>query len=525
MSASDHVPTRSEAARPNIVFIICDDLNDAVCGMGGHPQAKTPHIDRLMRRGVRFTNAACNVPICGPSRASLLSGIGPWSSGYYGYNFCNDAWWNNALLNGSLTFMEHFARHGYKIYGTGKVFHNYHEKNEVWKDGMGHIVDWGPWSWDGQRPGNGWQSCAGHHTLPRDWGAEMMFASLDDLPDIPPDPATGAPGYRGWRHDNGRPFRYVSPEDRDLMNDELNAQFAARVISQQHEAPFMLCVGIGRPHAPLIAPQKFFDMFPLESIELAPILEGDLADCGQAFQRGRVSTSRWGFEKYRKVLEAGGEHMLRRWTQAYLACVAFADEQIGKILSALEASPYADNTYVVLTSDNGYHMGEKEYLFKNSCWEESARVPLVFAGPRVKRGAECDTPVSLVDLFPTFNDLCGLPMDVNMQGTGKALDGHVLTPLLEHPERGEWDGPPGAITAVASDTPLKSGTPGAVCDQHWSVRTKKFRYILYNSGEEELYDHERDPQEWTNLANDAAYDAIKAEHRKILREVTGHPKI
>jgi len=215
------------STRPNILFIFCDDLNDAIAGTGGHPQAQTPHLDRLMRRGVRFSNAATNAPICGPSRASFVSGIAPWTSGYHGYNFLRDPWWNNPVLGKSLTMMEHFGRHGYKVFGTGKIFHNYQEKNEVWKDGLGHIVDWGPWTWDGQKEGRGWQACAGHQSLPPHWGPKMMFASLADIPEIPADPETGAPGHRGWRNGDNTPFRYVSEDDRDLMNDELNARYAA----------------------------------------------------------------------------------------------------------------------------------------------------------------------------------------------------------------------------------------------------------------------------------------------------------
>jgi arylsulfatase A-like enzyme len=417
--------------------------------------------------------------------------------------------------------MEHFGDHGYKVFGTGKIFHNNQEKNEVWKDGLGHMVDWGPWSWDGQKPGRGWSACASHQNLPQDWDAEMLFASLADIPDIPPNPETGAPGYRGWRHGDNTPFRYVSEDDRDLMNDELNAQWAAGVLAKSYADPFLLCVGIGRPHAPLVAPQKYCDLFPLEEIEPAVRKEGDLEDCAKAFREGHTSTTTWGFMKYRKIIEAGGEDLLKRWTQAYLACIAYADDQIGKVLDALEQGPHAQNTYVVLTSDNGYHMGEKEYLFKNSCWEESARVPLVVAGPRAEAGSECPTPVTLVDLFPTFNDLCALPMEVNAAPGGKALDGHVFTPLLENPTAGQWDGPPAAVTAVASDIPLSAGEPGEVGDQHWAVRTERYRYILYNSGEEELYDHEADPYEWTNLAPDSSMQGVKDEHRAILRQVTG----
>ena len=506
--------------RPNVLFVVCDDLNDAVSGMGGHPQARTPNIDRLMGRGMQFTNAQVNVPICGPSRASFLSGLGPWTSGYYGYNFTRDPWYNNPILGRSKTFMEAFADGGYAVFGTGKIFHNHQEKQEVWTDGHGHMVDWGPWSWDGQKPGQGWSACVSHQTLPPRWDAEMLFARLGDVPDIPPNPETGAPGYRGWRHGDNRPFRYVSENDRDPMHDECNAQWAADMLARSHDRPFCLCVGIGRPHSPLIAPDRFFDMFPLEDIQLATALPDDVTDCAQIMRDGHTSTGPWGFQKYRRILDAGGEQMLRRWTQAYLACVAYADDCIGQVLDALTASEHADNTLVVLTSDNGYHMGEKDYLFKNSCWEEVCRVPFVWAGPGVAAGATCEAPVSLVDCFPTFVDRCGLDPDPHRDGSGKPLDGHSLAPLLADPA-GSWDGPEVALSAIGSDTPLDAGQPGAVADQHWSVRSRRYRYLLYSNGEEELYDHQEDPYEWHNRAADEDLATVKADLRASLHRLTG----
>ncbi|MFP4156497.1 MAG: sulfatase [Opitutales bacterium] len=498
-----------KSSRPNLLFICCDDLNDAVARMGGHPQAQTPNIDRLMQRGLRFTNGQTNVPICGPSRASFLSGLGPWTSGYYGYNFGRDPWWNNPELGKTRTFMESFSEAGYKVFGTGKIFHNGQEKNEVWKDGHGHDVDWGPWSWDGQKEGSGWNACASHHSLPADWNAELLFARLGDLPDIPPNPETGAPGYKGWRHADNRPFHYRDENDRDLMHDEQNAQWAADLLGRSMEDPFCLCVGIGRPHSPLIAPDKYFDQFPLDSLELAEVLPGDVEDCAEIIRQGHTCSGRWGFQKYETIMEAGGEAMLRRWTQAYLACVAYADDCIGTVLNALESGPHAENTLVVLVSDNGYHMGEKEWLFKNSCWEESTRIPFVCAGPGVAEGAECDQPVSLVDLFPTFVERFGLNPNPHQALGGRPLDGTSLCQLLEDPQA-EWSGPEVAVSVVGGDYPIDAGQPGDPANQHWSVRSKTHRYILYSNGEEELYDHEKDPMEWRNVAGESRYAAIKA---------------
>ena len=508
------------SSRPNVLFICCDDLNDAVARMGGHPQAQTPHIDRLMRRGLRFTNAQANVPICGPSRASFLSGIGPWTSGYYGYNSGRDPWWNNPELGKTRTFMEHFAEAGYKVFGTGKIFHNGQEKNEVWKDGHGYDVDWGPWSWDGQKPGAGWKACVSHHTLPLDWNAEMLFARLGDVPDIPPNPETGAPGYKGWRHGDNTPFRYQGENDRDLMHDERNAQWAADILGRGMEDPFCLCVGIGSPHSPLIAPDPFFDKFPLETLELAETLPGDIEDCARIIRDGHTCSGAWGFQKYKLIMDTGGEELLRRWTQAYLACIAYADDCIGTILDALWQGPHAENTLVVLVSDNGYHMGEKEWLFKNSCWEESTRVPFVCAGPGVAQQRECDRPVSLVDLYPTFVRQCGLDPDPHRECGGKPLDGDDLTPLLQNPE-GEWKGKGVAISVVGGDYPVDAGEPGDAANQHWSVRSKTYRYIRYSNGEEELYHHGEDPMEWTNVALNPTHAGAKATLRGELEKLLG----
>ncbi len=507
--------------RPNVLFIVCDDLNDAVSGMGGHPQARTPNIERLMRRGVRFTNAQTNVPICGPSRASFLSGIAPWTSGHCGYTMSRTPWWENAILRDCRTFMEHFGDHGYGVYGTGKIFHNGEEKNEVWRDGHGYDVDWGPWTWDGLKGGRGWQACCHHPNCPASWGPEMLFAPLSDVPDLPPNPATGVPGYRGWRYGDNRPFRYVSEDDRDPMPDEMNARWAADVLQKPFDRPRLLCVGIGKPHTPLVAPKKYFDLFPLETIQLAETLEDDLADCAKIIRDGGLSDKGWGLKKYQQVLDVGGEHMLKRWTQAYLACVAFADAQIGTILDALESSPAADNTLVILTSDNGYHMGEKQWLFKYSPWEEANRVPLVIAGAGLARGVECDRPVSLLDLYPTMVDCCSLPRDPNRNTSGRPLEGCSLRPLLEQPDRADWAGAMAAISMVSGPAAQDREHAYRVADEHFSVRSRTHRYILYTDGEEELYDHRTDGHEWHNLAGRSEQADVQRSLRAFLAATTG----
>ncbi len=501
------MPLGTQHGKPDILFVVFDDLNDSVARMGGHPQARTPAIDRLMARGVRFTNAQTNCPICGPSRASFMTGIAPWTSEHFGQAmFSRVPWWDNPILGPCVTIPEHFRNHGYAVAGTGKVFHHGEEKWEAFTDREGVLQygekwDFGPYPWDGhEKTRRDWNGCP-HQDLP--WwnplNPDYLFAPLSHVPSIAADPAKGIPGHTGWiRH--GDPFRWEGRNDRDLLTDERSAAYAADFL-RRHDgaAPFFLAVGFMRPHTPLVAPDEFFDLFPLDKLELAVSLPGDLDDCASVFRREipDICTGSLGRRHYQEMMACGGEELLRRWTQAYLACVAFADAQLGKVLDALEASPHADNTIVVMCSDNGYHMGEKEQLFKNTVWEESNRVPLVVAGPGMARGAECGRPVSLLDLYPTFCDLAGLPASPHPH---VPLDGHSLVPLLADPA-GAWSGPDVAVSALSSDYQCACDALGRAPRkrQHYSIRSRRYRYILCNNGEEELYDHDADPYEWHNL--------------------------
>jgi arylsulfatase A-like enzyme len=326
---------------------------------------------------------------------------------------------------------------------------------------------------------------------------------LSDVPSYGPDAVSGTAGYKGWWLYK-RPYRYVNEDDRDRMPDELCADWAAEVLGARRERPFFLGVGFSRPHIPLYAPKKYFDMFPVQQIQLPPYLSNDTDDCARALLLADAK----GLEKFRLLHAAGGEMMWKHWIQAYLACVAFVDDQVGKVLRALEAGPHAKNTIVILTSDHGFHMGEKDYIFKNSLWEESTRVPLVVAVPDGRgAGRRCETPVSLIDMYPSVLDLCGLEGDPNAGRGGRALEGHSIRPLLEDPQNGKWDGPPVALTQL-----------GGGDAAHFSVRSRRWRFTLCGSGEEELYDHSADPHEWKNLAAEPAHERTKQElKRELLR--------
>ena len=514
----------AQASKPNVIIIICDDLNDAVEGMGGHPQAKTPAIDKLMDNGVQFTNAHCNAPLCGPSRASIWSGLYPHTTGIYGNG---QHWRTNPVMENTITAMEHFKANGYEVLGTGKVHHNGHEDWSIFSS-FGLRPTFGPFPWDGVTVNaNGRKPWMSHPDMPEamqggriSW--EDSFGPISDIPEYKPDPAKGTPGYRGWVLYN-EPYRYLSDNDRDLMPDELSAKWAAEQIMKPRTRPFFLTVGFNRPHTPLYAPKKYFDMFPLEEIELPPYLENDIEDCAPAFWRDPVTGKKrgYGFERFEQIMQAGGVQMWKRWIQAYLACVAFVDDQVGVVLDALQKSPYADNTIVIFTSDHGYQMGEKDYLFKMSIWEESTRVPLIVKAPGISQpGTVCDYPVSLVDLYPTISDLCGLPGNPNAGGNEKPLDGHTIRPFLENPASNTWDGPPIALSVVAG-LELKRNEQRIPERQHFTVRSERWRYTRCNNGDEELYDHESDPNEWRNLTDDSQYREIKMELKSSLFKLTG----
>lgn len=270
------------------------------------------------------------------------------------------------------------------------------------------------------------------------------------------------------------------------MNDHRITSWAADYLHEQHDSPFFLAAGVFRPHVPLDVPQAYFDLYPLDQIVLPETLEGDLDDLPAA---GRALAET---DSLHLDLEEAGNR--ERVVQAYLASVTFADAQIGRLLDALESSEYADNTVVALWSDHGMHFGEKDHWKKGTLWEEATRVPMIVAGPGVAQpGSVSDHPVDLVNIYPTLADLCDLPVD-------ESLDGVSLRPLLEDPDA-EWNRP--ALMSFRD--------ANAVRHEHW-------RYIRYGDGSEELYDHQTDPNEWTNLANDPIYEWVKQDLASMLPE-------
>ena len=495
--------------RPNVVLIVCDDLNDYVSGMAGHPQATTPNIAKLAASGVAFKRAYSNNPICAPSRSSFLTGIYPHTS----KNLFWDKWHDNPVLKNSRSIMEHFGANGYHVAGSGKLMH--HHLASVW-DEFKHKADYGPFVYDGK-------DRVAHPSVPQPFKSigpvDGSFSPLSDVPYT----ADGKDN-KGWIYGTWgkvKKFNYVDEGNRDPTPDERNAAWAESKIKEfakmENDKPFFLGVGFIRPHTPLHVPKRFFDMFPKESLKVPVIKPNDAEDCHylDVFDRDRKGP------KYFRLLRESYPDLnsgLKAFVQAYLASVAAVDECIGRVVKAVDENRFKDNTIIVVTSDHGWNMGEKDYLFKNSLWEESTRVPLVIRAPGVAEpGGIAEHPVSLIDIYPTLVDLCGLKGDTRKNNKGAKLDGYSLLPFLKDPKFGRWDGPDAALTMIYAGGYTKNDPSR----QHWSVRTKKWRYILYNNGSEELYDHETDPYEWTNLCNEVRFRKVKARLRARIFRMTG----
>lgn len=439
--------------RPNILLIAVDDLNDWVGCLGGHPQAKTPNIDALANRGVLFANAHCAAPLCNPSRTALLFGKRPTTTGVVGNM---DDWRKFDSLKGSESLPQLFRRNGYFTAAAGKIFHANHGG---WKGALTH-AEGAPYA---GRSGFG---------QPEAWD-ERFPAKTIQLPMAPVLIDTHRNGIN--HHWDWGPIDFKA----DLTEDGQTSRWAVRQLRAEHAKPFFLAVGIYRPHDPQYAPSEYFNEHPLADVELPTILASDLDDVPVIAKRYTRAAN-----NYEAMVRK--HNALQSATRGYLASVTFADDMIGRVLRALDASRYADNTIVVLFSDHGYHIGEKQKYHKSTLWEESTRVPLIVSVPGVSvAGGVSARAVSLIDIYPTLVQLASLdpPED---------LDGQSLVTLLRDPE-------------APRSTPALTTRQG----RHHAVRTDRWRYIRYSDGSEELYDHDSDPMEWKNLAYDAAHAKTK----------------
>lgn len=419
-----------------------------------------------------------------------------------------------------------FSENGYYVMGSGKLLHNNQPK--LWNEWGVNVNNYGPFAYDGENQ-------VGHPSVPQPFRSigdiDGSFAPMSDVPVFPENEVKGK--NPGWTYSGKKdiPFNYIDENNRDLLPDELHAQWAAKRITEMDESgskqPFFMGVGFVRPHTPLYAPKRFFDMFPLDELQLPEILDGDVNDTHYKdnYPVERTADDKWYTntskgQMYSKMLTEsyGGDEKegLKHFLQAYLACVAFADEQVGKVLNALENSRFKENTIVILTSDHGWQMGQKQYLFKNSPWENGAHIPFIISAPNVKAGSKVEQPVSLIDIFPTLLDLCHLKGSNIKTEAGFPLGGFSLQTFLKNPDSKTWLGPQGTLTAIATDV-----VNYKLEAQTFFYRTKNFRYILYPNGQEELYDLKTDPHEWKNVASEKQYNKTKTELHDAILNLTG----
>lgn len=427
------------AAKPNVLFIAIDDQNDWVGCLKGHPQIKTPNIDALARRGTLFQNAHCQSPLCNSSRTSLMTGLRPTTTGIYGL-----APWFRDLpeYKNLVSLPQHMKAHGYKTYMAGKIYHGRYgfKKGQKEFDIIG----------------------------PRTGPDKKLKKKLVNTPSK--HPAVD------WGH--------YPHQDESKPDYKIASWAVSKLKAMPKEEPFFLSVGFFLPHVPCYATKKWFGLYPEETLKLPPFLATD-----------RQDTPRFSWYLHWMLPEPRYKFLdeAKQWknlVRSYMACTSFIDSQVGRILDALKSTGLDKNTIVVLWSDHGFHLGEKLITGKNTLWERSTRVPLIFSGPGVTSNQECTQPAELLDLFPTLSELCGLPVL-------KENEGHSLLPLLR-------------------DAKSKRPWPAITVHNHDNnaVRSERWRYIRYADQTEELYDMKKDPNEWNNLANDKQYEAVKKEHAK-----------
>lgn len=436
---------------PNVLFVAFDDLSDWTQLLDPTSPIAVPNLQRLARRGVTFRRAYCAVPQCNPSRTALLSGRRPTTTGVYD----NASDWK-AVMPDAAMLPRHFRDHGYRSVGAGKIYHHvdrhFHDERS--------FDDWLPFRTDrlpekkhngltrARSPEGEWEPLAGTF----DWGPTV--------------------------------------EGEAAMLDTRSAEFASDFLRQSQAKPFFLAVGFFRPHLPYFSPPEALARYPAETMPRPAVMPDDLADVGTG---AHALMQRW-TRMFRSIMQAPDpDAKWREAVAAYAAGATYADGQLGRVLDALESGPNAAGTIIVVWSDHGYHLGEKDHWTKFVLWEKATRVPLVVVAPGVTpAGAVCDRPVSLVDLYPTLTELCGLPAPAG-------LDGESLVPQLRDPSAARRS--PALMTEMTGNH---------------AVRTDRWRYIRYADGSEELYDHQSDPHEWHNLAADPRHREVLAAHRRWL---------
>ncbi|MDP7131849.1 MAG: sulfatase, partial [Planctomycetota bacterium] len=440
---------------------VLDDLNDWVGVLGGHPQCKTPNIDALAARGVLFTNAHCNAPTCNPSRKSFLSGLYPKSNGTY-FNGGNKLekdrppFFGDQPMKGATSksapksypyLHQHFKSQGYRVVSGGKMAH-------------------GPIA-----------GLVGEESLD-------AFANRKDK-GFASDRATYVSDRRNVLNQPG-----ASNHEDSQTSDYKIAHWAIGQWHQVTDEPLLMTIGIFRPHTPLTAPKACFDKFPLESIQLpkTPSFDdsSDLPEYAKWLARYTNFELTFAPRSTHEEILRRGEEEWRYMVQSYLACISYADAQVGHLLEALKKNPRGRETMIILTGDHGWHLGEKRHWCKSALWRDTTRVPYIVVALGVARpGAVNGQPVSLVDTYPTLCDFAGIPKPEH-------LDGESLIPLLQDPK------------ATRKAAFISYGP------ENTAMQTERYRYIRYEDGSEELYDQQKDPHEWTNLSANPEFSSLKA---------------
>lgn len=421
------------ADKPNVLFIAIDDLRDWV-GYLGDKQVKTPNLDKLAARGVYFTRSYCAAPVCNPSRTALMSGLRPGQTGVYE----NNADWRTTPAAKVPHLTQVFRANGYSVTGAGKIYHG----------GYPPPKDY----WDDFAPGGDGESPKGKPGKDDGWG----FGNFQIGPITGGDTA---------------------------VSDYQIVDYCLKRLAQKHDKPFFLACGIHKPHLPWRVPQKYFDLYPLDKIVLPETKSNELEGVPPAGVKMAKPDG-----DHKTITDAG---KWKECVQAYLATITYCDAQIGRLIDGFDKSEHAKNTIVILWSDHGWHLGEKNHWRKFALWEQATRSPFLCIVPGVtKPGGVCHRTVDFMSIYPTVCDLCGIKAPEHVQGKS-------LKPLLADPNA-KWDEP--AVTTYLF--------------QNHTVRTEKWRYIRYANGDEELYDHDADPKEWKNLAGDPKHADVKKDLAK-----------
>ncbi|VGO12797.1 Choline-sulfatase [Pontiella desulfatans] len=442
----------ANAKAPNVLFFSLDDMNDWVGAMG-YAQAVTPNMDRLAKNGVNFLNAHAAGVFCAPSRSAIFTGRHASTTGCY----TTQVYFHNHPEINPLHKVLHDG--GYATYGAGKLFHH-------------------PAGFIDQR---GWTEYFFRTDAQRKAGWNINTWNVDDP--ILPDPYPNSV-YNQDREPANKFFMEwgkIKNEDEEKMADTLRTEWACALLRQKHDQPIFVGVGLYATHFPNYAPEKYFDLYDPGKIELPPYRADDLDDLPPAVKKAKTGRSE--IHKRLEALDAVDDAI-----HGYLACISYQDAMLGRLLEAIESGPNAGNTIVVLWSDQGYHHGEKFDWGKHTLWERTSNVPFIWAGPGIFKGADVEATVSLMDMFPTLTELCGIK-------DGQARDGTSLAPILADPS-----------TAKDREVLLPGMKP-----EEYAIINRNWRYIRYADGTEELYNTRQDPNEWNNLANNPEFKELKTQ--------------